>query len=112
EGCTRAAGAALWLDKDLCRFWTHVANAMDGQRRRRRRPCDDALEYSYCHEAAEMLLARGFDAVVFGHTHHAEVADLPSGTYLNSGNWLHGHTYVDIDHGDVSLKVWGPSVSG
>jgi len=107
-GCTRVAGAALWLDKDLYRAWTYVSDALNG--RRRRRAGDDDLHYSYCHEAAEMLLARGFDAVVFGHTHNAEVADLPSGTYLNAGNWLHGHTYVDIDHGDVSLQTWEPSV--
>jgi len=45
-------------------------------------------------------------AVVFGHTHNAEVIDLPSGTYVNCGNWLRGSSYVEIDHGDVSLHTW------
>ena len=53
-----------------------------------------------------MLLGRGFDAVLFGHTHNAEHVELPSGTYVNSGNWLRGHTYVEIDHGKIDLKTW------
>ena len=64
------------------------------------------LGQSYCHAAAEMLLQRGVDTVVFGHTHHAEVVTLPSGTYVNAGNWLRGSTFVDIDHGEVSLRTW------
>ena len=31
---------------------------------------------------------------------------MPSGTYVNSGNWLRGHTYVEIDHGKIDLKSW------
>jgi len=78
-------------------------------RHRRQRAGNDVLGYSYCHEAAEMLLQRGFDTVVFGHTHNAEVIELPSGTYVNCGNWLRGSSYVEIDHGTVSLHAWNPS---
>jgi UDP-2,3-diacylglucosamine pyrophosphatase LpxH len=56
------------------------------------------------YHRAEMLLQRGFDAVVFGHTHHAESVELmPGKHYLNSGNWMHGGTYVQITNGAVSL---------
>ena len=34
------------------------------------------------------------------------VAEMPSGTYFNSGNWLRGHTYIDIDQGKIDLKRW------
>jgi UDP-2,3-diacylglucosamine pyrophosphatase LpxH len=106
---TRAAGLALWINRDVYQAWTYLSDRADI--RRRRRAGDDVLGYSYCHEAAEMLLSRGFDAVVFGHTHNAEVTELPSGTYLNAGNWLRGQTYVDIDHGRISLQAWEPVAS-
>ena len=44
--------------------------------------------------------------MLFGHTHNAEHVQMPSGTYVNSGNWLRGHTYVEIDHGKIELKSW------
>lgn len=101
---TRAAGAALFLTKDIYRVWTWMADRAD--RRRRAHADDDLTAASYCHAAAEMLLHRGFDVVVFGHTHNAETAVLPSGTYVNCGNWLSGRTYVDIDRGNVALRSW------
>jgi len=105
---TRAAGLVLWVNHDTYKLWTYASAKMDA--RRRRKAGDDVLGFSYCHEAAEMLLERGFDAVIFGHTHNPEAVELPSGTYINSGNWLRGHTYVDIDHGELTLKTWNPPV--
>jgi UDP-2,3-diacylglucosamine pyrophosphatase LpxH len=58
-----------------------------------------------------MLLGRGFDVVIFGHTHHAEQISLPSGMYVNAGNWMKGSTYVDIDRGEVQLRTWHPVAS-
>jgi UDP-2,3-diacylglucosamine pyrophosphatase LpxH len=103
---TRALGLVLRMNGDLYRQWTAMSDAFDG-RRQRRKP--DRVRHSYCHESAELLLERGFDAVVFGHTHVAEVVDFPSGRYVNSGDWLRGQTYADIDHGDVTLKTWDPA---
>lgn len=109
EAATKAAGLALFVNADVYRGWTWLTIHAD--RRRRRRAGGDVLGYSYCHEAAEMLLQRGFDAVIFGHTHNAEVAQLPSGLYVNSGNWLRGKTYVDINHGEVTLESWEDSAT-
>ena len=51
-----------------------------------------------------MIANRGFDVVVFGHTHRAERVDLPHGaTYLNSGNWLRDTTFVQIADNKASL---------
>jgi UDP-2,3-diacylglucosamine pyrophosphatase LpxH len=104
---TRVAGAALFLTKDTYRVWTWLADHAD--RIRRSRAGDDLTAVSYCHAAADMLLRRGFDTVIFGHTHNAESVALPSGTYINCGNWLSGRTYVDIDHGQVRLCSWEPN---
>jgi UDP-2,3-diacylglucosamine pyrophosphatase LpxH len=105
EWLTRAAGPFLHFYPDVYRLWTryesvrHRAKLLlagkDGPR-------------SVYHEAAEMLLARGFDAVVFGHTHQAEDVTFGSrGRYLNCGNWVRGGSFVEIDHGHVSLRRWG-----
>jgi UDP-2,3-diacylglucosamine pyrophosphatase LpxH len=104
EIATHLAGLALFLHADVYRLWTWVADRAD--QRRRARAGDDLAATSYCHGAAEMLLGRGFDAVLFGHTHNAEHVQMPSGAYVNCGNWLRGHSYVEIDHGKIDLKSW------
>ena len=101
---THLAGLALFMRADVYRLWTRLADRAD--QRRRARAGDDLTAASYCHGAAEMLLQRGFDAVLFGHTHNAEHVEMPSGTYVNTGNWLQSRTYVEIDHGKVDLKRW------
>jgi UDP-2,3-diacylglucosamine pyrophosphatase LpxH len=56
-------------------------------------------------EAAEELAARGFDAVLFGHTHYP--GELPlngnRARYLNTGSWFRDPHYVTIDNGVVTL---------
>jgi len=37
--------------------------------------------------AARRLLAGGFEAVLFGHTHLAKKIDIAGGTYINTGTW-------------------------
>jgi hypothetical protein len=31
---------------------------------------------------------------------------MPGGTYINSGNWLRGNSYVDINGGSATLCAW------
>ena len=65
-------------------------------------------ERSVYHEAARMLLSRGFDVVVFGHTHQREdVTFEPGLRYVNCGNWVRGGSYVQIEGGEVALRRWG-----
>lgn len=104
ELATHVAGLALFLRADVYRAWTWLSDRAD--QRRRARAGEDITAASYCHSAAEMLLTRGFDAVLFGHTHNPEHVEMPSGTYVNSGNWLRGRTYVEIDRGKLALKTW------
>ena len=99
----RAFGMTMLVHKDFYKVWSTMADGVDRVRRQR---AGDVLELSPHHRAAERLLDRGFDTVVFGHTHHAEEVALPSGTYINSGTWMHGGTYVDIDGGHAVLRTW------
>jgi len=56
---------------------------------------------------AEMVSIRGFDAVVFGHTHIEGEVTLSSGVrYFNTGGWFHDPHCVAIDTG----RVWFGSV--
>jgi UDP-2,3-diacylglucosamine pyrophosphatase LpxH len=55
--------------------------------------------------AARELAQRGFDIVIFGHTHHPGVVDLGQNRkYINSGSWLMGTPYIEINDGQVQLK--------
>jgi UDP-2,3-diacylglucosamine pyrophosphatase LpxH len=60
-------------------------------------------------EAAEELSQRGFDCVIFGHTHHEGVLPLNDNRaqYVNPGAWFrHPPHYVVIDEGRIELRKW------
>lgn len=96
ETSTKLAGYVLFANPDVYSLYTRVAAWYGGWRG----------SGSHYHEAADMLLRRGFDTVVFGHTHNAEVVELEHGRYVNSGNWQTGRSYVEIIDGDVQLRSW------
>jgi UDP-2,3-diacylglucosamine pyrophosphatase LpxH len=59
-------------------------------------------------KAAQEFFNRGFDAVVFGHTHHFGVQELAnSKKYANAGSWAHETAhYLTVDQGEIILKEW------
>jgi len=108
EGLSIAAGPLLRIYPDIYRVWSattrsrmKVANAIS----------DTSEGYeSPEQEAAAMIANRGFDAVVFGHTHRPERIELDGGgVYINSGNWMRGSTFVEIADDAVALRQWDPS---
>ncbi|MGB0662577.1 MAG: metallophosphoesterase [Pontibacterium sp.] len=61
-------------------------------------------------EASKAIHERGFDAVVFGHTHHsgevnAEV-DGVKVNYFNTGSFMLSPDYLVIEHGNLRLRRW------
>ena len=105
QAVTMAAGPLLHLYPDVYYLWSRYQGWK--QKVREQRQSDDAEQGSTFYQAAEMLLARGFDTVIFGHTHDPEVASLErGGTYVNSGNWMRSTTFVEIVGGEVTLKRW------
>jgi predicted phosphodiesterase len=94
----RLARPVLLARRDTYALWSRMQLAVDLHRRR------DG-DYPH-HRAARALFSRGFDAVVFGHTHHPELTKFESGTFVNAGSWLTGGTWVDIDLGVASLHTW------
>ena len=64
-------------------------------------------EHASVKEAARELANRGFDDVVFGHTHHPGRCELaPNKYYYNSGSWLTETPFVEVCNGEVSLRKW------
>jgi UDP-2,3-diacylglucosamine hydrolase len=103
EWMTHMAGPLLHIYPDIYRVW----NWYEGVKRRIalwRQP--SILQRSVYYEAADMLLRRGFDVVIFGHTHEPLDLRLDPGRYVNSGNWLRGGSFVEINQGRVELKHW------
>jgi UDP-2,3-diacylglucosamine pyrophosphatase LpxH len=59
-------------------------------------------------EAAQELSQRGFDAVIFGHTHFHGVVPL-NGTrarYFNTGSWFGNPHFITIEDGEIELRPW------
>jgi len=55
--------------------------------------------------AAQEIAERGFDAVIFGHTHRAGQVELSGGAwYYNTGVWESDPYYAEIDDGRVTLR--------
>lgn len=104
EWLTRMAGPLLHLYPDVYRLWSMYEETKARARRwYRRGPQHDSV-YA---EAADMLLRRGFDVVIFGHTHRALDVELaPGRRYINAGNWMRGGSFVEIIDGEVNLKHW------
>jgi UDP-2,3-diacylglucosamine pyrophosphatase LpxH len=93
----------LLVHADSYELWSRAQKRVDDRRRQSGRP------QPYAHyEAARDLFRRGFDAVVFGHTHRPERIDLDGGTFVNGGDWLRRRTCVTIDSGALAVKEWSP----
>jgi UDP-2,3-diacylglucosamine hydrolase len=104
EFITRLAGPFLRIYPDVYRLWTVWENFWQRLRSFRSK---SLVQQSVYYQAADMLLSRGFDIVVFGHTHKPEDVVLgDQRRYINSGNWVRGGTYVEITEECIELRQW------
>ena len=60
----------------------------------------DRFEGALAHEARR----RGFDGVVCGHIHHAEMREVQGVLYLNPGDWVESCTAL-VEHHDGRLEL-------
>lgn len=104
ETLTYIAGFFLKVHPQLYKVWIGFEK---WQSKLRAKKTGIIGEHPNYRESAEELCRRGFDAVVFGHTHHPGQNQLDSGgIYLNPGSWMLSTHYVLIEKGRVSLKEW------
>jgi UDP-2,3-diacylglucosamine pyrophosphatase LpxH len=57
---------------------------------------------------AQEAKRRGYDGVVCGHIHHAEIRDVNGVLYCNDGDWVESRTAL-VEHADGRLEIihWG-----
>jgi hypothetical protein len=47
---------------------------------------------------------RGFDGVICGHIHHAEIKEIDGITYMNDGDWVESCTAL-VEHHDGKWEI-------
>lgn len=109
EVLTRVAMIPLMIHPSAYKLWIWFEKLRSKFRARKTGIVGEPLQFRI---AAQELADRGFDAVVFGHTHHPGEVELNEGKrYYNPGSWLLSTHYVEILDGVVSLKVWDPKLA-
>lgn len=104
EALTHWGGYLLKIHPQFYRLWIRFERFRS---RLRARKLGIVGEHPSFKDAAYELSRRGFDAIVFGHTHHPGEVQLETGSkYYNPGSWMLTTHYVEIDRGQVNLKVW------
>lgn len=59
------------------------------------------------HWVSRTAKQRGFDGVVCGHIHHAEIRMIDDIKYLNCGDWVESCTaLIEQESGDISIVHW------
>ena len=104
---TMIAGVLLKLFPPIYKLWTVYEKSEAMPKSRRSQQEGIKGEHQNYIEAAEEILSRGFDTIIFGHTHRPGVVELPEGQhYFNTGSWLQAPKFAEIDNGQVALKSW------
>lgn len=104
ELLTRLGGILLKISPSSYRWWIKFEKWRAKVRAKKTGIIGEPVEFK---EAAHELSRRGFDTIIFGHTHHpGEVILYDDKKYFNSGSWLLSNHYIEINRGKVSLKVW------
>lgn len=106
EKLTHLGGMLLFISPGFYKLWINFEKWRAHLRAKRTGIFGEPPEFA---EAAQEISRRGFDHVIFGHTHHPGEAVLESGArYLNPGSWLLSTHYIEIMNGVVTMKEWQP----
>jgi UDP-2,3-diacylglucosamine pyrophosphatase LpxH len=104
EKLTHLAGFLLFISPRFYKTWINFEKWRARMRAKKTGIIGEPPEFA---EAAREISRRGFDHIIFGHTHHPGTVELgDEKTYLNPGSWLLSCHYVEISEGNVELKQW------
>lgn len=110
EICTWLGGFFLKLHPSLYKLWILFERSKSALRTTSGKGI--VGEPPHFERAACEIESRGFDVVIFGHTHHWGQVTLPGGgSYFNPGSWMISSHYVKIERGEVSLCVFSDGVN-
>lgn len=94
-----------------CYSWLHpdigisVAERMSGGSRAYTDNRDALQKQDGLRIYAEKKIGEGFDYVIMGHRHKAEMTDIEGkGTYINLGDWLKSYTYGVFDENGFRIE--------
>lgn len=106
---TKFMGLCLKIAPGLFRVWDKAFRFITSLRHKKTLADVTSIPFDRPNliAAAEELLERGFDVVIFGHTHHFGIYEKGAKKYANTGSWIGkaGH-YIEIEKGEISLKEW------
>jgi UDP-2,3-diacylglucosamine pyrophosphatase LpxH len=106
EKLTHIGGFMLFISPAFYKTWINFEKWRARLRAKKTGIFGEPPEFA---EAAQEISRRGFDYVVFGHTHHPGEFKLEDDKkYLNPGSWLLSCHYIEINNGNVELKNWQP----
>ncbi|RPJ77912.1 MAG: UDP-2,3-diacylglucosamine diphosphatase [Alphaproteobacteria bacterium] len=104
ESLTRFAGLLLAIHPSFYKLWMGLEKMATYFQKKGKGILGEGPEFS---KAALEITRRGFDAVIFGHTHHLGEMNLSQGKkYFNSGSWLISYDYIEIHNGKIEIKNW------
>jgi UDP-2,3-diacylglucosamine pyrophosphatase LpxH len=63
-----------------------------------------AFMYQFDHNLATYCKKRGFDGVICGHIHRAEIKEIEGVTYMNDGDWVESLTAL-VEHTDGQWQI-------
>jgi UDP-2,3-diacylglucosamine pyrophosphatase LpxH len=104
EALTRFAGFLLAIHPNFYKLWMAIEKLYTYFQSNKDGIMGEGPEFI---EAAQEIIRRGFDAVIFGHTHHLGEITLPEEKkYFNTGSWLISYDYIEINLGKIEIKNW------
>jgi UDP-2,3-diacylglucosamine pyrophosphatase LpxH len=102
EASTYIGGLFLKFWPNFYRFWITFERWKSKMRSKKSGILGEHPSFA---EAANEISQRGFDSIVFGHTHHPGSRQLDSGAmYYNPGSWMRQSQFVVIENGEVKLS--------
>jgi 4-hydroxy-3-methylbut-2-enyl diphosphate reductase IspH len=60
--------------------------------------------FKFEHNLASYCKKRGFDGVICGHIHHAEIKEIDGVMYMNDGDWVESCTAL-VEHHDGQWEI-------
>ena len=107
EFLTKSSGIPLNLCPSLYKLYMNIEKYINNIKKKHSKGISgEKIEFSW---AAYELIRRGFDTVIFGHTHRIGKLEIEPGKfYFNPGSWMINSNYVEINSGTIELKTWNP----
>jgi len=108
EAFTYISGFFLKLFPRLYEAWDFIENYFFQNVTSRILNVGVLEEHPQYISAASEIMSRGFDAVIFGHTHRKFFHTFRNGgIFANPGSWYKdGNSYIEINHGVITMNKW------